>query len=170
MNTLRPSVTQVLLKSAAREFQPSFVNEGAELVRARHPDHHRCCIRHRAKPRLALYQRTFGTPPPDQVRQQEGNNRGLNEHDHGHGNNPGLILLPRRRLRNSTVLPGGRRFSLIFQRRNSRQSYRAPDWRIIFGGKFVAGLPRKIWPAIRADSWPSRSSEYIRPPTIPWPS
>src|SRR5207344_3177714 len=64
---------------------------------------------------------------------------------------------------------GGSRLSLIPQRLSSRQSYVGGRVPINSGGKFEAGSPRRIRAATRADSTPSNSPWYSRPPTIPSP-
>ena len=56
--------------------------------------------------------------------------------------------------RNSITLSGGRRLSLMFQRCNSRQSYRGLCVLTNIGGKLVIGSPRRTRIAMRADSTP----------------
>src|ERR1041384_7855512 len=48
-----PAVSQFLLDSPAGEGQPRFVEVGAQLVRARRPDHYRRGVHQMAKPRVA---------------------------------------------------------------------------------------------------------------------
>ena len=57
MHALGPAVAQFLLQRPAREIRASRVEKVAELVRARHPDHHRRGVGDGAKTRLALPQR-----------------------------------------------------------------------------------------------------------------
>src|SRR6516225_8855078 len=57
MNALRPPIAKLLLHRTAGKVEPAFVKESTEFIGSRHPDHHRRCIRHRAKASLALAQR-----------------------------------------------------------------------------------------------------------------
>src|SRR5258708_29027242 len=52
-----PRFVEYLLQRAASKFEPSLIEKGAELVCARHPDHHRRCVGEGAKTSLALPQR-----------------------------------------------------------------------------------------------------------------
>src|ERR1700720_307648 len=54
MNTFGPTIAQFLLRCSASKVEPAFVEEGAKLVRARHPDHHWSCVGYRAKTSLAF--------------------------------------------------------------------------------------------------------------------
>src|SRR5260370_41580812 len=56
VNALGPAIAKLLLQAAAGKVEPTFVEEGAELVRARHPDQHRRSVGYRAKTRFTLTQ------------------------------------------------------------------------------------------------------------------
>src|SRR5258708_21144167 len=57
VNAFCPPVAEFLPQRAASKVEPSLIEKGAELVCARHPDHHRRCVGEGAKTSLALPQR-----------------------------------------------------------------------------------------------------------------
>src|SRR5260370_15511994 len=57
VNAFCPAVAKFLFQGAASKVEPTFIEKGAEFVRARHPDHHRRCICHSAKTSLTFPQR-----------------------------------------------------------------------------------------------------------------
>src|SRR5258708_26176997 len=59
VNALCPPIAKFLLQRAAGKVEPTFVEKGAELVRGRHPDHHRRGVGHGAKTSFALPQRVL---------------------------------------------------------------------------------------------------------------
>src|SRR5882724_8345959 len=56
MNTFGPTIAQFLLDCSPGKVEPTFVEEGAKLVRAGHPDEHGRGVRDRAKTRFTLTQ------------------------------------------------------------------------------------------------------------------
>ena len=54
VNSVRPTIAELLLTGASREFKPAFVQEIAKLVRTHHPNHDRRDIRHRSEPSFAF--------------------------------------------------------------------------------------------------------------------
>src|SRR5213080_2909801 len=101
---------------------------------------------------FACDQRAFSEPAFRQIREQPKDKNRLNKTKRDPGYDPTVGS------RNETTLPGGKRSSLIFQRFNSRQSYRGERGPTISGGKLEAGSPCKMRTAIRADSIPSCSA------------
>src|SRR5439155_25042589 len=67
MHAFGPAVSHFLLYRATGKFQPWFVEEGAELVQARHPDQHRRGVGHGTKTNLALQQRLFSQLAPSDI-------------------------------------------------------------------------------------------------------
>src|SRR5436190_23231816 len=57
MHTAGPAVAHFLFQGTAGEIEPCLVEEGAELVWARHPDHHGRCVRHVPEALFAFLQR-----------------------------------------------------------------------------------------------------------------
>ena len=62
VNAFGPTVTEFLIEPAPCKLQPPLIEETAELIRVRHPDHHRCRIRDGAKAGLAFAKLFFSQP------------------------------------------------------------------------------------------------------------
>src|SRR5260370_37876263 len=54
VNAFCPAIAELLLQAAAGKVEPPLIEEGAKLVWARHPDHHRSCVGHGTKTSLAF--------------------------------------------------------------------------------------------------------------------
>src|SRR5438128_627868 len=67
MHAFGPAISHFLFYRATSKFQPWFVEEGAELVQARHPDQHRRRVGHGTKTNLALQQRCFSQLAPSDI-------------------------------------------------------------------------------------------------------
>jgi len=59
LDAIGPAIAKLLLQLSAGTVEPSFVEKGAELVWARHPDHHRGRVSHRTKTLLAFSERVL---------------------------------------------------------------------------------------------------------------
>src|SRR5260370_13518880 len=62
MNTFSPTFAQFLLQRSAGKIEPTFVDEGAKFVWARHPDEHGRGVGYRAKTRFTFPQRLLSSP------------------------------------------------------------------------------------------------------------
>jgi hypothetical protein len=60
VDVVTPPVADFLFDLAPHEIEPALIEPGATLVRAAHPDEHRCRVRGGAEALLALAQRRFG--------------------------------------------------------------------------------------------------------------
>src|SRR5215475_5697243 len=54
VNSLRPTISELLVNVPAGEFKPRSTYIRAELISAAHPYHHRCCVGQIVKPFLAF--------------------------------------------------------------------------------------------------------------------
>src|SRR5438093_10432171 len=54
MNAFCPSISKLLLQFSAGKVEPAFVEEGAEFVRAGHPEEHGRCLGDRPKTSFTL--------------------------------------------------------------------------------------------------------------------
>src|SRR5260370_36268460 len=70
VTALCPAIAKLPLQRAAGKVEPTFVEKGAELVRARHPNHHWRCVGHAAKTSLALAQRFLRPLPSSPLKNQ----------------------------------------------------------------------------------------------------
>jgi hypothetical protein len=60
VDAFRPAVSLFGFERPPSKFQPSLIEEVAQLVYARHPDQHRSGIRHESEAFFALTFRVFG--------------------------------------------------------------------------------------------------------------
>src|SRR5690349_966612 len=70
MHALAPAVAELFSYLSPGKVQPPSIEIGAELIRPRHPHHHRRGIGHPAEPRLTFRQGALNPPAFDQIGQQ----------------------------------------------------------------------------------------------------
>ena len=98
MDALPPAAPKFLLHGATGKLEPGFVEEGATLVFAGHPDQDRRGIGRGLKAFLAFRQRGLSPSPSDQVSHQTADQECLQKKDRDTGDDPRPVTLPDCRL------------------------------------------------------------------------